>query len=244
MNAPFKDQRSLKQHQRRRTTRISSETLRLSLVLRFFPLSLFITHSAAVYNHCLYLLLSLLIYQLFGTCASCCFSPVPTPYFLSLPFSHSVFLILRGSSPVIHPGQATIPYKASGSPHLASYFHIRSAVTDRVYTGSSLECKAATPSAAPPNLTVLSAPWHKPGHTSSLLSLRLLFLQLLSPLFPPHFSPFLLNSSSHLTPLYFLFSLYFFSSFSQLHLSHLSVSSIPSHPNAKDTKRYARVLAA
>lgn len=45
---------------------------------------------------------------------------------------------------MIRPGQATIPYKASGSPHLASYFHIRSAVTDRVYTGSSLECESAS----------------------------------------------------------------------------------------------------
>lgn len=214
MNAPFKDQRSLKQHQRRRTTRISSETLRLSLVLRFFPLSLFITHSAAVYNHCLYLLLSLLIYQLFGTCASCCFSPVPTPYFLSLPFSHSVFLILRGSSPVIHPGQATIPYKASGSPHLASYFHIRSAVTDRVYTGSSLECKAATPSAAPPNLTVLSAPWHKPGHTSSLLpSFAILAAPLTS--IPPTFLPIspqlILSSHSSVLPLFLVFLFLLFS---------------------------------
>lgn len=58
-------------------------------------------------------------------------------------FPSPFFFILHGSSPVIHPCQATIPYKASGSPHLASYFHIRSAVTDRVYTGSGLECKPA-----------------------------------------------------------------------------------------------------
>lgn len=160
--------------------------LRLSLVLNFFSLSLSITHSAAVYNHCLYLFFSLLIYQLF-LCLVLFFSNAHS-LFLSLPFSHSFFLILRGSSPVIHPGQATIPYKASGSPHLASYFHIRSAVTDTVYTGSSLECKAATPSAVPPNFTVLSAPWHKPGHTSSLIlsslaSIHPLFLAFLSLLF-------------------------------------------------------------
>lgn len=56
---------------------------------------------------------------------------------------------------MIHPGQTTIPYKAGGSPHLASYFHIRSAVTDRVYTGSSLECEAAFSFSCATNLSVL-----------------------------------------------------------------------------------------
>lgn len=74
----------------------------------------------------------------------------------SFSLSLSFVLFLRGSSAVIHPGQATIPYKANGSPHLASYFHIRSAVTDRVYTGSSLECEAAFSFSCATNLAVLS----------------------------------------------------------------------------------------
>lgn len=73
----------------------------------------------------------------------------------SLPPSLPLVLILPSSSAVIHPGQTTIPYKAGGSPHLASYFHIRSAVTDRVYTGSSLECEAAFSFSCATNLSVL-----------------------------------------------------------------------------------------
>lgn len=117
--------------------------------------------------------------------------------------SLSVFLILRGFSPPIHPSQATIPYKAIGSPLLASYFHIRSAVTDRAYTGSSQECEAAFPSAVPqtPLCSLLLG-------TNLVIpppsSLPLLFLQLylLSPHFP-HISPY----SSLVLSL--LFSLYF-----------------------------------
>ncbi|CAB1458617.1 unnamed protein product [Pleuronectes platessa] len=77
---------------------------------------------------------------------------------------------LRGSSlrqwqqdDMYQSGQATIPYKANESPHLASYFHIRSPVTDRVYTGSSQECEAAQLAigcATDPPL--LSAPGHRP----------------------------------------------------------------------------------
>lgn len=69
-----------------------------------------------------------LLYQLFAlylTYFFClqCQNPAPVSALSSLPLS---FFIPRSSSPVIHPGQTTIPYKASGSPHLASYFHIRS----------------------------------------------------------------------------------------------------------------------
>lgn len=85
--------------------------------------------------------------------------------------SLSVFFIHHGSSPVIHPGQATIPYKASGSPHLASYFHIRSVVTDRVYTGSGLECEAASPSPVPQTLLCSPPPERKPGQTSLSLTI-------------------------------------------------------------------------
>lgn len=55
---------------------------------------------------------------------------------------HSAFFRLRGFSPEV---QTAIPLKAKGSSHLASYFHIRSAVTDRVYPGSCPECGAAPP---------------------------------------------------------------------------------------------------
>lgn len=119
-------------------------------------------------------------------------------FFLKCPClcpSLSVFLILHGSSPVIHPGQATIPYKAGGIPHLASYFHIRSAVRDKVYTGSSLECEAASLSAVPTNLTVLSA---QTPVTPPPFSPLFAVLRLLSPPFS-HTSPY---SSSHLALLY------------------------------------------
>lgn len=179
---------------------------------------------------------------------SCYFSQMPVP---SSCLCHplSLFLILHGFSPVIHPGQAPIPYKASGSPHLASYFHIRSAVTDRVYTGSSLECEAACPSAVPQSLlcslllgTKLVAPLP--------FSLLLLLLAALSPLtfISPHFSPFLLNSSSHHSLFSILFSLCFFPppSVSQLHLPHLSVPSISNRLNTKHTQtrsHFSRLLA-
>ncbi len=147
-------------------------------------------------------------FSLFSVCLMLFFSNARS-LFPSLLFSFSLVLILHGSSPVIHPGQATIPYKASGSPHLASYFHIRSAVTDRVYTGSSLECEAASLSAVPQTFTMLSAPGHKP-HTSSLLTpcAPLPALSCLTSI-SQYFSPFLLNLSSHLVPLSFVFSLYF-----------------------------------
>lgn len=211
--------------------------LRLSLVFHFFSLSLFITTPCCCLQP---LSISPLLSSYLSTFQNLClmlFFSNAHSLFLSLPFSHSFFLILRGSSPVIHPGQATIPYKASGSPRLASYFHIRPAVTDRVYTGSSLECKGATQSAVPQTLLC-----------SLLLGTNLVTpppllspFAILAALFPPHFSPFLLNSSSHLTPLYFPFPSYFFSSFSQLHLSHLSVSSIPSHLNTKHTQTHSHL---
>lgn len=69
------------------------------------------------------------------------FSKMPNPF----PPCHSAFFILRGFSPEVHPGQTAIPFKATGSSHLASYFHIRSGVTDRVYPGSRPECGAAPP---------------------------------------------------------------------------------------------------
>lgn len=111
------------------------------------------------------------------------FSQMPIPC-SRLRSSLPLLLIPRGFSPVIHPGQATIPYKASGSPHLASYFHIRSAVTDRVYTGSSLECELAPPLAVPqalPCSPLLGANLVAPPPLSPpLLSFQ---FHLLSPLF-------------------------------------------------------------
>lgn len=106
------------------------------------------------------------------------FSPKSSPHSCLCPLL-SVFFILRGFSPFIHPDQVAIPYKAKGSPHLASYFPIRSVVTDRIYTGSSLECEAASPSAMPqtPLCSLLrSTNLVKPP---LLPLLPLLFLQLL-----------------------------------------------------------------
>lgn len=118
-----------------------------------------------------------------------CPFPLPVSALLSL------FLILHGSSPVIHPGQSTIPYKASGIPHLASYFHIRSAVTDKVYTGSSLECEAASLSAVPQTLLYSRLPGTNPVTPPPFSPLVLfLWLCLLSPPFS-HVSPHL--SSTH-----------------------------------------------
>lgn len=89
---------------------------------------------------------------------------------------------------------------------------------------------------------MVSAPGHKPSHTSALFYPSAL-LAALPPLtsISPQFSPFLLNSSSHLSPISFLFPLYFFppSSFSRLHLSHLLVSSTSNHLNTKHTQIYS-----
>lgn len=170
--------------------------------LSFFSLLLFISYSAALCS----------LFMLFSSNAhySSCLSPLPS---ISL---FLYFFILHGSSPVIHPCQATIPYKASGSPHLASYFHIRSAVTDRVYTGSSLECKPASLAAVPQTLSPT------PHHPSLLLFLQLHLLLLLLHFFLPTHS-----SSSHLSP--FL-------------RSHLSVSSISSHLNTKHRLKHSILI--
>lgn len=77
-------------------------------------------YSSAVYSYSPYPLFSVFVF------VCCCFFQMPSPRSCLGP-SFSVFLILCGFSLVIHPGQATIPYKAIGSPLLASYFHIRSA---------------------------------------------------------------------------------------------------------------------
>lgn len=91
-----------------------------ALFFSLLPPLLIITHSAAI---------------------PCCFAQTAVPHPVSsLPL---LFFVLRGSSAVIHRCQAAIPYKAGGSPHLASYFPIRSAVTDRLFAGSGLECKPA-----------------------------------------------------------------------------------------------------
>lgn len=134
-------------------------------------------------NFSLHLFFSPLVNPLFSVAF---FPPrMPRPHSClrsSLPPSLPLVLILPSSSAVIHPGQTTIPYKAGGSPHLASYFHIRSAVTDRVYTGSSLECEAAFSFSCATNLSVLRGTnLGKPPPSSS-------FSASLPPLLPPVFS--------------------------------------------------------
>lgn len=117
---------------------------------------------------------------------------------------------------MIHPCQATIPYKASGSPHLASYFHIRSAVTDRVFAGSGLECKPAClchrPVSAPRGTNLVSPP------PSSCCTCG-------SPSCYYYFPTFLNSFSAHhlICPLSSLFLLYFspFAQISRLSLHHL-----------------------
>lgn len=158
---------------------------RLGLVLHFFslfhsntlPLSTTIFYISS-FSSCIS------TFHHLGLFVSYCFAQMPIPCSCLFP-SLSLFLILHGFSPLIHPGQATIPYKASGSSHLASYFHIRSAVTDRVYTGSSPECEAASTSAVPQTL-LCSLLLDTNLVTPHPFSLFLLFLQLylLSPLFP------------------------------------------------------------
>lgn len=156
----FKDWKSLKQHQRSNKQRISHDRQHLSFTLHFFSTYFF---------HILLLCTAIHFYF---------FPPKSSPHSCLCPLL-SVFFILRGFSPFIHPDQVAIPYKAKGSPHLASYFPIRSVVTDRIYTGSSLECEAASPSAMPqtPLCSLLrSTNLVKPP---LLPLLPLLFLQLL-----------------------------------------------------------------
>ena len=78
--------------------------------------------------------------SLFPSCFSfslflLCFSEIHNPCFR---LCHSVFFIYHGFSLGVHLGQASIPCKASGSPHLVTYLHIRSAVTGMVYSRSCL----------------------------------------------------------------------------------------------------------
>lgn len=128
--------------------------------------------TGAVDTFSLYLFFSPLVNPLFNILFF--FPQMPRPHScLHFSFSLSLLLILQGSSAVIHPGQATIPYKANGSPHLASYFHIRSAVTDRVYTGSSLECEAAFSFSCATNLAALSPCSRAQTWANLLLSPRL-----------------------------------------------------------------------
>lgn len=107
------------------------------------------------------------------------------------PSPSPLIFILHGSSPLIHPCQATISYKANGNPHLASYFHIRSAVKDRVYTGSGLECKPAClchrPDCALQTCPHLLPP---PAVLAALPPVTIISL---------HFSLLVLSSSSHLS---------------------------------------------
>lgn len=129
MSAPFRDHRSVKQYQKRGKNKNSVKTSCCFLVrfLHLFSLSIIITHSAAVFRHCLppprsYIsTIHSLSHIFFFSSAKTLLRSLPSSLSPSL-----FFFIPRSSSPVIHPGQTTIPYKASGSPHLASYFHIRS----------------------------------------------------------------------------------------------------------------------
>lgn len=114
---------------------------------------------------------------------------VPRPI-STLPLLSLIF-ILHGFSPLIHPCQATIPYKANGSPHLASYFHIRSAVTDRVYTGSGLECKPAC-LCHRPDCALQTCPHLLPPPAVLAVSPPVTIISL-------HFSLLILSSSSHLS---------------------------------------------
>lgn len=127
-------------------------SLLLSLILTFFWFLSLSTPLVSYLLCCLYL-------------SVCLWSPPP----LSLSAAQSVIL----------PGRATIPYKAGGSLHLHFHFHIRSAVRDRVYTGSTEECYSKPSPLLQYGPLLLPSPSHQVSPHSS---------------FPPPLSPFLPSS--------------------------------------------------
>lgn len=150
MSAPFRDQRSVKQYQKRRKNKNSVKTCCFLVpFLHLFSLSIIITHSAAVFRHCLPPPRSSI--STFHSLSHIFFVSSAKTLLLSLPSSLCRSLFSFSVAP--HPWSILAKLQSLIRPVEAPIWPLISisdlSVRDRVYTGSSLECKAPSPSAVP-----------------------------------------------------------------------------------------------